>query len=91
MAVALIKLTLGTTILEFTPAQVSVIEYNSGSNDIRIALVGGRTINFVTPSPTDALAKLALLETAMNTGTGIASINDLNTAATTTTTTGAPI
>jgi hypothetical protein len=90
MAVALIKLTMGTQILEFTPAQVAVIEYNSGENNIRIALVSGRTINFITPSPTDALAKLTLLETAMNSGTGIASINDLNTAATTTTTTAAP-
>ena len=90
MAVALILLTMGTRILEFTPAQVQVIEYNSGENNIRIALVGGYTIDFVTPSPADALAKLTLLETAMNSGTGIASINDLNTAATTTTTTAAP-
>ena len=67
-----------------------VIEYNSGENNIRIALVGGYTIDFVAPSPADALAKLTLLETAMNSGTGIASINDLNTAATTTTTTAAP-
>jgi hypothetical protein len=66
MAVALIKLTMGTRILEFTPAQVQVIEYNSGENNIRIALVGGYTIDFVTPSPADALAKLTLLETAMN-------------------------
>lgn len=86
MAVALIKLTMGTKILEFTPAQVAVIEYTSGESNINIALVGGRTINFITPSPTDALAKLTLLETAMNNGTGIASINDLNTASTTTTT-----
>jgi hypothetical protein len=91
MAVALIKLTMGTKTLEFTPAQVAVIEYTSGESNIRIALVGGRTIDFITPSPTDALAKLTLLETAMNSGTGIASINDLNTAATTTTTTDAPL
>jgi hypothetical protein len=89
MAVALIKLNLGTKTLEFTPAQVQVIEYNSGESNIQIALVGGRTINFITPSPTDALAKLTLLETAMNSGTGIATITDLNTA-TTTTTTAAP-
>lgn len=91
MAVALIKLTMGTQILEFTPAQVALIEYNSGENNIRIALVSGRTIDFIAPSPADALAKLTLLETAMNSGTGIASINDLNTAATTTTTTATPL
>lgn len=87
MPANLIKLTTNGVITEFSPDKVSIIQLQPNSSTITITLTTGRTIDLITPSPVDALVKLAQLETAMNSGTGIVAVNDQNTAAATTTTT----
>ena len=88
MPANLIKLlTNGTTTL-FSPDKVALIQLPLGSDKISIVLTTGRTVELLTPSPADAIVKLAQLETAMNTATGLVTVNDQNTATTTTTTAG---
>jgi hypothetical protein len=87
MAASLIKLTLTDRIIEFRPEQVNVIEYSTGSYEIGITLVNGYSIKYTCPSPNDAVIKLAALEAAMNSGSGIVELNNSNSITTTTTTT----
>lgn len=86
MAASLIKLTLTDRIIEFRPEQVNVIEYSTGSYEIGITLVNGYSIKYTCPSPNDAVIKLAALEAAMNSGSGIVELNNSNSITTTTTT-----
>jgi hypothetical protein len=86
MAASLIKLTLTDRIIEFRPEQVNVIEYSTGSYEIGITLVNGYSIKYTCPSPNDAVIKLAALEAAMNSGSGIVQLNNSNSITTTTTT-----
>jgi hypothetical protein len=87
MAASLIKITLTDRIIEFRPEQVNVIEYSTGSYEIGITLVNGYSIKYTCPSPNDAVIKLAALEAAMNSGSGIVELNNSNSITTTTTTT----
>jgi hypothetical protein len=86
MAASLIKLTIGSRIIEFRPDQVNVIEYSTGSYEIGITLVNGYSIKYICPSPNDAVIKLAALESAMDSGTGIVQLDNSNSITTTTTT-----
>lgn len=90
MAATLIKLIAGNRTREFRPDNIDIIDLADDDNTINISMVSGSVIKFVTPSPTDALAKLALLENAIVSGTGIVTITDSNSAVFTTTTTVPP-
>lgn len=69
MATDLIKLIHNGKSDSFRPDQVNKITYHDDDDYIIIRLMGNCEIKFVTASPTDALAKLALIEAAMvNTG-----------------------
>lgn len=87
MPATLIKLIANNRTREFRPDNVDIIDLADDSNEINISMVSGSVIKFITPSPADALTKLAQLEAAFTTGTGIVEITDLNSAVFTTTTT----
>lgn len=90
MPATLIKLTINNSIKEFRPENVDIIDLGEGSSEIKISTVAGSVLRFLTPSPADALTKLAQIEAAMVSGTGVVWITDENTAVTTSTTTGTP-
>jgi hypothetical protein len=90
MPATLIKLTINNSIKEFRPENVDVIDLGYGSSEIKISTVAGSVLRFLTPSPADALTKLAQIEAAMVSGTGVVWITDENTAITTSTTTSSP-
>lgn len=87
MPATLIKLIANNRTREFRPDNVDIIDLADDSNEINISMVSGSVIKFITPSPADALTKLAQLEAAFTTGTGIVEITDNNTAILITTTT----
>lgn len=90
MPANLIKLIANNRTREFRPDNIDIIDLVDGDNTINISMVSGSVIKFETPSPTDALAKLAEIEAACTSGTGIVTITDSNSAVFTTTTTIAP-
>ena len=92
MPANLIKLIANNRTREFRPDNVDIIDLAEGSSIINISLTSGSVIMFETPSPADALAKLAELEAAFVSGTGLVTVTDENSAVqvTTTTTTLAP-
>lgn len=87
MAASLIKLTGENFIKYFTPSQVVKIEYMTNSSQFSIVLTGNQLIYIDTPSPANALARLVELETAMTSGTNMATITTNAATATTTTST----
>ena len=89
MAASLIKLVGSGTIRSFIPSQVVKIDYVTNSSTISIVLGGNQLIHVDTPSPANALERLADLEAAMTSGTGLVSITT-NVSTATTTTTAAP-
>lgn len=90
MPANLIKLIANNGTREFRPDNVDLIYLADNSSTISIALVSGSSIQFETPSPADALVKLAELEAAFTSGTGIVTVTDENSAVMVTTTTLAP-
>jgi hypothetical protein len=86
MPASLIKIVTSTSIREFTPAAVVKIEYQIGASKLDIVLQGLVVVTLQLQSAAEALIKLGQLETAMNSGTGIATINETPTVTTTTTT-----
>jgi|694.fasta_scaffold151421_3 hypothetical protein len=91
MPASLIKIVTSTSIREFTPAAVVKIEYQVGASKLDIVLQGLVVVTLQLQSAAEALIKLGQLETAMSSGTGIATINETPTVTTTTsTTTAAP-
>ena len=89
MAASLIKLVGSGTLRYFTPSQVVKIDYVTNSSTFSIVLSGNQLIQVDTPSPANALERLADLEAAMTSGTDLVSITT-NAATATTTTTAAP-
>lgn len=87
MAASLIKLVGENSIKYFTPSQVVKIEYTTNSSQFNIVLTANQLIWIDTPSPANALERLTQLETAMTTGTGMATITTNAATATTTTST----
>jgi hypothetical protein len=86
MPASLIKIVTSTSIREFTPAAVVKIEYQVGASKLDIVLQGSIVVTLQLQSAAEALIKLGQLETAMSSGTGIATINETPTPVTTTTT-----
>lgn len=84
MPASLIKIVTSTSIREFTPAAVVKIEYQIGASKLDIVLQGLIVVTLQLQSSTEALIKLGQLETAMNSGTGIATITETPTVTTTT-------
>jgi hypothetical protein len=84
MAASLIKIVTSTSIREFTPAAVIKIEYQVGASKLDIVLQGLVVVTLQLQSAAEALIKLGQLETAMSSGTGIATINETPTVTTTT-------
>lgn len=91
MPATLIKLITNNRTREFRPDNVDLIDLPEDSSTISISMVSGSVIKLETPSPADALVKLAALEAAFVSGTGIVTITDENTAVFTTTTTLEPV